>query len=158
MDNINTNETARPPKQRYIGVKIVLADLMKLGAFNHFENRNMSGDQKADGYRVEYENGCRSWMPKEQFEPGNQLCDAMLFGHAIEVMKLDKKVARSEFAKGTYIRLIDPYSNDQYTVTEKDGMDGTLYPYFVIKTTEKGLVPWVPTDSDMLAKDWQIVE
>lgn len=79
------------------------------------------------------------------------------FGDAIEAMKNGHKVTRCEFVKNTYVRLIDPYDNDQYTITEKETMDGTLYPYFVMKTVDSGLVPWVPEDTDMLAEDWIVI-
>lgn len=83
----------------------------------------------------------------------------MNFGEAIEALKKGKRVARSGWnGKNMFLLLIDPYINDQYTVHEKPYMVGTLQPYIAMKTADNGLVPWLASQTDMLAEDWELVE
>lgn len=83
----------------------------------------------------------------------------MNFGQAIEALKEGKKVARKGWnGKGMFLIYIFPYLNDQYEVTEKEEIVGTLLPYIAMKTADNGLVPWLASQTDMLAEDWELVE
>ena len=71
----------------------------------------------------------------------------MDFGQAIEKLKEGKKVARKGWnGKGMWIRIQVP--------TEKSKM--TL-PYIYMKTADDNLVPWLASQTDILAEDWKIV-
>lgn len=80
----------------------------------------------------------------------------MDFGDAIKGLKAGKaKVAREGWnGKGMFLALIDPYLNKHYSITEKDDIDGTLLSYIALKTVQNGLIPWQPSQADMLADDW----
>lgn len=81
------------------------------------------------------------------------------FSDALRMMKRGLKVARKGWnGKDQYIFHINPYMNDQYRVDEFPSMVGTLYPYIAIKTNYNGIVPWLASQTDMLADDWVIVE
>lgn len=83
----------------------------------------------------------------------------MPFGLAVEAAKNGKKVARAGWnGKGMFLIYIFPYINDQYTVIEKDGIVGTLAPYIAMKTADNQLVPWLASQTDILANDWHIIE
>lgn len=79
------------------------------------------------------------------------------FGQAIELMKKGCKVAREGWnGKGIFIELQRPDENSKMT-----------HPYIYINTTglktdnnkaPKNLVPWFPSQTDMLSEDWVIVE
>ena len=81
----------------------------------------------------------------------------MNFGQAIEAMKEGKKVARSGWnGKGIHIELQRP-----------DGDSKMTSPYIFIDTTglqtenpaaPKSRVPWLASQTDMLAEDWVVVE
>lgn len=81
----------------------------------------------------------------------------MSFGDAILVMKEGKKVARAGWnGKGIFIELQTPDENSKMTS-----------PYIFIDTTglqtdnphaPRSRVPWLASQTDMLAEDWQIVE
>ena len=81
----------------------------------------------------------------------------MTFGLAIEALKMGKKVARAGWnGKGIFIELQVP---DQYSKMSS--------PYFFIDTTglqsdnpdaPRSRVPWLPSQTDMHAEDWQVVE
>ena len=111
---------------------------------------------KVDGYYVIYEDGYRSWSPKNVFEKAYQPLTAMSFGHAIEALKDGQKVCRAGWnGKGIFIALQVPDENSKMTS-----------PYIFINTTgleteneqaPKSLVPWLASQTDMLANDWQVV-
>lgn len=79
------------------------------------------------------------------------------FGEAIRHLKNGKKVARKGWnGKGIYIELQKPDEHSKMTL-----------PYIYIVTNglvtdnpnaPKGVVPWLASQTDMLAEDWVIVE
>lgn len=79
----------------------------------------------------------------------------MTFGDALEALKIGKKVARTGWnSKGMYL-----YLADGKLLTEEIG-DGS-YPFtdtVVMKTADNMFVPWLASQTDMLAEDWHIVE
>ena len=80
----------------------------------------------------------------------------MNFGQALEALKLSSKVAREGWnGKGIFIELQVP-----------DEFSKMTSPYIFIDTTglqtdnpkaPKSRVPWLASQTDMLAEDWQIV-
>lgn len=81
----------------------------------------------------------------------------MNFGQALEALKEGKKAARLGWnGKGIFIELQKPDANSKMTS-----------PYIFIDTTglqtdnavaPKSRVPWLASQTDMLADDWGIVE
>lgn len=81
----------------------------------------------------------------------------MTFGQAIENLKRGYRVRRRGWnGKGIYLELQVP---DEYSKMTQ--------PYIYIVTTKlitdnpeapKGVVPWLASQTDMLAEDWEIVE
>lgn len=75
------------------------------------------------------------------------------FGHALEMLKLGYSVCRQGWnGKGIFIALQTPDGNSKMT-----------QPYIYIDTTllqtsnpaaPKGRVPWLASQTDMLADDW----
>ena len=117
----------------------------------------VGGKNHGDGYLVEYDNGYKSWSPKDVFDAAYRPTNGMSFGLAIEAMRQGNKVARSGWnGKGIFCALQVPDANSKMTS-----------PYIYINTTglqtdnpnaPKSLVPWLASQTDMLADDWQIVE
>lgn len=113
--------------------------------------------------RVEYTMtnvASEEWMIANE-ENCPQLGGVATFGFedAIRMLKRGLKVARQNWnAKDQYIFHINPYNNDQFRIDEFPTMVGTPYPYLAIKTNYNGLVPWLASQTDMLADDWYIVE
>lgn len=80
----------------------------------------------------------------------------MNFGHAIEALKCGGKVSRAGWnGKGIFIELQTP-----------DKCSKMSSPYIFIDTTglqtdnkdaPKSRVPWLASQTDMLAEDWQTV-
>ena len=142
---------------QFIGVKIVEAAPMTREAFETQEGRNCGGDKHGEGYMVTYDGGYRSWSPKDVFDAAYRPINAMTFGLAIEALKMGKKVARSGWnGKGIFIELQRPDEHSKMTS-----------PYIFIDTTglqtdnphaPRSRVPWLASQTDMLAEDWQVVE
>lgn len=81
------------------------------------------------------------------------------FEEALKYIKRGFKMCRKNWnAKDQYVFYTDPYMNDQYKVVENPNMVGTLYPFLVIKTNYNGIVPWLASQTDMLANDWCFAE
>lgn len=89
---------------------------------------------------------------------------AMNFGQAIEALKGGLRVARAGWnGKGIWLRLVQPYTDRFFKTTElplpADSIDpGTLLPWIGMKTADNGFVPWLASQTDMLAEDWSIMD
>ena len=82
----------------------------------------------------------------------------MNFGQAIESMTVGCRVARSGWnGKGMWIRWIDLYTDRVHRVNELEPCDDTWMPFLLMKTVDNKLVPWLASQTDMLAEDWEIV-
>lgn len=99
----------------------------------------------------------------------------MSFGQAIEAMENGAKVCRAGWnGKGMWLRYIDPYAPHPDTIAGKTDpqrinpyfkaadnnaeAEGTMIPWIGMKTADNKFVPWLASQTDMLAKDWQVVE
>lgn len=152
--------------KQYIGTKIVKAapalrlddgkgnvrvELLSSNPMPH------PGDTVDMGYKVVYSDVYESWSPQDVFEEAYRQTDGMNFGMAIEAMKMGIAVARKGWnGKGIYLELQVPDEHSKMTL-----------PYIYIVTNglitdnphaPKGRVPWLASQTDMLADDWYIVE
>lgn len=151
--------------KKYTGTKIINAVLMTRLEYNNFRRWELPSDENGadEGYLVEYTD-CgqvnttqHDWSPKDVFEKAYRETDGLSFGLAIEAMRKGLKVARKGWnGRGIFISLQVPDKNSKMTS-----------PYIYIDTTglynanphaPKGLVPWLASQTDMLADDWVIVE
>lgn len=86
----------------------------------------------------------------------------MNFGQAIEALKAGKRVAREGWnGKGMWLRYFNPYHDREFGIIEKYPADldsGTPLPWIGMKTADNKFVPWLASQTDMLADDWQIIE
>lgn len=68
--------------------------------------------------------------------------------YAIEKMKNGKKVMRKGWnGKGQFLMLQVPDEHSKMTL-----------PYIYITTVQGKLVPWLASQTDILATDWEVVE
>lgn len=151
----------------YIGVKQINAKLMTRLAYNEFRGWQLPADENGDdeGYLVEYVDGGKantpdyagyvSWSPRDVFERAYQASNGMTFGFAIEALKAGKKVARAGWnGVGMWIALHE----EDGEFFDGSGNSVTYRDYITMKTVDDQLVPWVASQTDMLASDWAIVE
>jgi len=71
----------------------------------------------------------------------------MNFGQAIEALKLGQKVARAGWnGKNMWLALQRPDAHSKMTL-----------PYIYMFTAQGDLVPWLASQTDVLAEDWSIL-
>ena len=86
----------------------------------------------------------------------------MNFGQALEALKVDKRGARAGWnGKGMWLRLV--HSEDVRTCSDFWGEEVNadppcLLPWIGMKTADYRFVPWLASQTDMLAEDWEIIE
>ena len=149
----------------YLGSKLVQAwpavrITTRDGKFEYAEIGDVvdpNAQKVEEGYRVQYDDGYRSWSPKAVFERSYRPTTGLSFGLAIEAMKMGRAVAREGWnGKGIHLKLQVPDEHSKITL-----------PYIYIVTSglitdnpkaPKGCVPWLASQTDMLADDWYIVE
>lgn len=161
-----------------IGTKAVNAKPMTRQEYNDFRGWQLPENENGadEGYLVEYQDGepntteykgYVSWSPKAQFDNAYQdVTKGVSFGHAIELLKGGHRVARSGWnGKGMWLGLVHP--DDDADVPPRptyavagivdDATNGCL-PWIGMKTADNKFVPWLASQTDVLAEDWQIVE
>ena len=158
--------------KEFIGTKIIYAKPMNRLYYNIFRGWELPANENGsdEGYLVEYKDGSEpntkeyqgyvSWSPKEQFENAYKQSGNLSFGDAITYLKLGYKVARTGWnGKGLTLSLKLP---------EEGVNDMTLpYIYMTYPSTPasdtapenhiNARVPWLASQTDMLAEDWCVV-
>lgn len=99
-------------------------------------------------------NLCYFWIDKDDFESDYRSVEAMTFGLAIEAMKEGCMVTRKGWnGKDMYLQMVDPYDTSLFSITENE-IVGTLMPWIGMKTAQNTFIPWIASQSDILAEDW----
>lgn len=79
----------------------------------------------------------------------------MNFGQALEKLKEGKKVARSGWnGKGMWLTLVN---SQNYTVDAVRSGSHSVLPWIGMKTADNCFVPWLASQTDMLAEDWEVI-
>lgn len=94
--------------------------------------------------------------PKQAFENPTTIVTAppvpshagyFSFSSALELLKAGKRVARAGWnGKGMWVKLQRPTDKSMMTL-----------PYIYMKTADNQLVPWLISQTDALANDWELV-
>lgn len=72
----------------------------------------------------------------------------MNFGEAIQELKRGNRVCRTGWnGKGMWLELQTPDANSKMTL-----------PYIYMKTAQDDLIPWLASQTDVLAEDWQLAQ
>lgn len=145
--------------QTYLGVKLIQAIPMRRGDYNAYRGWTVPADENADdeGFLVEYIDGGQanhpahkgyiSWSPKGVFEQAYRPVSGLNFGLAIEALKDGRRVARNGWnGKGMFL----------YHVPASMQFPGHR-SYIEMKTVDDEYVPWVASQTDILAEDWVVV-
>ena len=157
---------------KFIGVKMVEAVPMTAGEAANKGYRTPVAESAMDlyiaGYEVTYEDGYKSWCPKDVFDKANQPTDGMIFGFAIEALKKGFKVARKSWnGKGMYLWLKpavtiksdwckDPMLKE---IVDANGGETEALGTICMKTADnKILSGWLASQTDVLSEDWVIIE
>lgn len=82
----------------------------------------------------------------------------MRFSEALEAAIAGCRIARAGWnGRGMWVRWIDLYADKQFQLRENAQGEGTWLPFLVMKTVDNKLVPWLASQTDLLADDWQTV-
>ena len=131
--------------EKYLGVKLIEAE----PDFN---------ENNEEGYFVVYSDGYTSWSPKEVFEEAYRRVNNLTFGLAIEAMKKGFRVSRKGWnGKGMWLVLVPLGYFDVGISKVGDNFEGFL-PWIGMRTADNKFVPWLASQTDVLAEDWGIVE
>lgn len=172
---------------QYIGTKRVLARPMNRQAYNDYRGWTLPSNENGadEGMLVEYLDGGQandprhkgyiSWSPLDVFNRAYRKTVGMTFGEAIEALKAGLRVARAGWnGKGMWLVLIDPYAPHPDTIAgmtpgvrinpyfkaadNNSHAAGTMLPWIGMKTADNKFVPWLSSQTDVLAEDWAIAD
>lgn len=162
--------------QQFVGTKTILAKPMTRQEYNNYRGWELPADEDGSdtGWLVEYpydetvvpnhENHCGyiSWSPDTVFEAAYKASGSMNFGHALEILKAGGRVARAGWnGKNMFIFLVN---GSTFTVNREpllsilgEGTQVDYHGHVDMKTADGTIVPWLCSQTDMLAEDWGIV-
>ena len=88
---------------------------------------------------------------------------ALTFGQAIEALKQGKKVARAGWnGKGMFLFLVPgstfKVNRSPLLGIHPEGTEVNYCSHIDMKTADDKVVPWLASQTDVLAEDWDIVE
>jgi len=133
----------------YVGTKIIWAR-PEFGP-PEVVGKSQQGDNP--GYRVRYEDGYESWSPKKVFDRAYQPITGLNFSSALFLLKRGSWLQREGWnGKGMYLFLVDTWDY------ENSNPQLDRLPFIAMKTAQGQVVPWLASQTDMLANDWQVVE
>lgn len=162
--------------RRFIGTKVINAKQMTRRAYNDFRGWELPSDESGgdEGYLVEYVDGGQantpeyagyiSWSPKAVFERSYRcVVNGMTFGDAVYLLKAGKKVAREGWnGKGMFLFLVPgsvfKVNRPPLLGIYPEGTEINYHAHIDMKTADNKIVPWLASQTDVLAEDWVIVE
>lgn len=159
--------------EEFIGTKIICAKPMSRLDYNIFRGWELPTNENGsdEGYLVEYSDGGEpntkeyqgyvSWSPKVQFENAYKQSGNLSFGDAITYLKLGYKVARTGWnGKGLTLSLKLPEEgvNDMTLPYIYMTYPSTPASYTAPENHINARVPWLASQTDMLAEDWCLVD
>ena len=148
---------------RFIGTKMVNALPMTRQEYNDFRKWSLPDDEEGsdEGYLVEYLDGGKpntehysgyvSWSPKAQFEAAYRETTGMPFGLALEALQQGKRVSRAGWnGVGLWLEYLPASGVDLAYIRMSYPVHSKAYP-------EGARVPWLASQTDILATDWVVV-
>ncbi|MDO6737081.1 MW1434 family type I TA system toxin [Wenyingzhuangia sp. 2_MG-2023] len=163
--------------ENYIGVKNIKASPMTRGEYNRYRGWDLPKDEDGSekGYLVEYldskkivhpnHKGYISWSPKDVFDKAYRKTKGLTFGLVLEAIKLGKKAYRSEWiGKVNFIWFLpSPTERKKWVGSSKiiDSFEGekeNSIGSIRITIDKKNSTTWVPTEEDVLAEDWTVLD
>lgn len=152
----------------YYGTKLIKAEPMNRAEYNAFRGWALPKDENGEdqGYLVEYQDGGPgnvashegyvSWSPKEVFENSYRPSGRLTFGHALEALKAGYRVGREGWnGKGLWLQLVS--ADDWELKYLHDAYGHEVAPFICIKSVDDKIVPWLASQTDVLAEDWAVV-
>lgn len=159
--------------KKYIGTKVIKAEPMTLTEAQKVLGREIKpATIEEDGYLVEYQDGYKSWSPKDVFEEAYSEVGSVNFGSAIALLKSGVAVRRKGWnGKGLFIVKQIPSHIEGDIIPKMQSLPQIAKNILMkrenphIDYTNQMLIinpdgradSWVPSSSDVFAEDWEIV-
>lgn len=161
--------------KQYIGTKVISARPMNRKDYNDYRGWELPADENGadEGYLVEYQEagqanhpdhqGYISWSPTAVFEGTYKPTIGLPFSYALEMVKNQgARIARKGWnGKGMFVFLVQ---GSKFIVNREpllsllgEGTEVNYHGHLDMKTADGMIVPWLCSQTDMLAEDWQIV-
>lgn len=164
--------------KQYVGTKLITAKAMNRADYNTLRGWKLpeNEDGKDEGYLVQYASseasppnvegfsGYVSWSPKTVFEESYvETQEGLPFSMALELVKNQAcRVARKGWnGKGMFIFLVP---GSEFEVNREpllsilgEGTKVKYHGHIDMKTADGMIVPWLASQTDILANDWGVV-
>jgi hypothetical protein len=151
---------------QYVGTKLVSAKPMNLGDYNIYRGWVIPEDEDPEqlGFITKDESGRESWMPQDNFEDNFQSAkDGLPFSVILQMVRWNgSRAARKGWnGKNMFIFLVpgSEFKVDREPLLSILG-EGTKVKYhghIDMKTADGMIVPWLASQTDILADDWTLV-
>lgn len=160
----------------FIGIKSVLATPMTRGEYVDYRGWAIpeDEDQSDPVYLVEYTDGGKpnderhagyiTMSPKDVFDAAYKENGQLGFSEALVALKAGQKIARSGWnGKGMFLYYVpeNKYPAARNTLNTLDGLfEDNLVPYaayIAMKTAQDNVIPWLASQTDVLAEDWCVL-
>lgn len=159
----------------HIGTKLINATPLTREEYNTSRGWTVPADENpedkgfliehlshADAGSIEY-SGYVSWLPEKEFREHYQQTDSMDFGAALNFLESGAKVARKGWnGKNMFLFLV---KGSTFSVNRPpllgiypEGTEVNYHAHVDMKTASGEIVPWLCSQTDMLAKDWVLVK
>ena len=165
------------PMKQFIGTKLISAQPMTRAEYNTYRGWVLPENENGEdtGMLVEYvynegvpanhpdHLGYISWSPTNVFERAYKPLVGMSFSYALEMLKTQgARVARKGWnGKGMFIFLVP---GSKFIVNREpllsllgEGTEVNYHGHIDMKTADGMIVPWLASQTDVLAEDWQVV-
>lgn len=164
--------------QRYVGTKLISAKPMTHAEYNIYRGWDLPSDENGEdiGYLVEYQAkegqpqnveghaGYVSWSPADVFHDSyHSLKEGVPFSIALDMVKNHKaRAARKGWnGKGMFIFLVPgstfEVNREPLLSILGEGTKVDYHGHIDMKTANGQIVPWLASQTDILAEDWTFV-
>jgi hypothetical protein len=152
--------------KQFVSTKLVSAKPMTLGDYNsHCEIETPEGDDpKEEGYFIQTADGGHYWDTKAFFESTSKGAkDGLPFSIVLEMVKNNgSRAARKGWnGKGMFIFLVPgstfEVNREPLLSILGEGTKVKYHGHIDMKTADGMIVPWLASQTDILADDWTLV-
>lgn len=137
--------------------------MIRIGSQNIVLNTTNKPKPAAGWYLIEYTDGYYSFSPPESFEAGYAKNERGSIGWAVKEMQNGAKVRRTGWnGKGMFLFLVP---GSHFTVNRPpllgiypEGTEIDYHAHVDMRTATGEIVPWLCSQTDLLAADWEVAE